>query len=131
MSGIYGDSLLAFPEQYITLTVYSMTAEVNGGWTRDEDSEQTIQGIYQHTGGKKLTESNGNLARTSSVEFWTATTGLNGMFTTIDSDVFRLSSDNDWHTEGGFVRYGLEKVIGNDGAESDDTTWNIGSDNFS
>jgi len=127
---IYGNNLLAFPEQYVTLTVYSMTAQVNGGWTRDADSDRTIQGIYQHTGGKKLTESNGNLAQSSSVELWTVETGLNGMFADIDGYVFRLNSDNDWHTEGGFVRYGLEKVIGNNGAESNNTSWNPGTNNF-
>lgn len=130
MSGIYGETLLAFPEQMVTLTVFSMTAEINGGWTRDENSDITIQGIYQHTGGKKLTESNGNLVQTSNIEIWTKTTGLNGMFSTIEGIVYRLNSDNDWFKEGGFVRYGLEKVVGNNGTEPNNTTWNFGGDNF-
>jgi len=130
MPGIYGEFLLAFPEQMQTLTVYSMTAQVNGGWTRDENSDQVVRGIYQRTGGKQITDSNGNLAERASSEFWTTTAGLNGFFTNIDNQVFRLKSDNQWVNEGGFCRYGLEKVIGNDGTEPTDTAWNFGANNF-
>ena len=130
MSGVYGDFLLAFPEQYRSITVYSMTAKINGGWTVDEDSEITIKGIYQDTGGERLKDSNGNLAFTNSMELWTKTSGLNGKFTTIGSYVYRLCTNNDWTNEGGFCRYGLEKVIGNNGTESSDTSWNIGTNNF-
>ena len=49
MSGVYGDFLLAFPEQYRTVTVYSMTPKINGGWTIDENSSLAIKGIYQDT----------------------------------------------------------------------------------
>lgn len=130
MGGIYGDFLLAFPEQLKALTVFSMTPQINGGWSIDEGSQQNIRGMYQHTGGRRLKESNGNLVSGSNMELWTQTTGLNGKFTTIESTVYRLNSDNDWTNEGGFVRYGLEKVVGNNGTESNNTAWNSGLNNF-
>lgn len=130
MAGIYGDFLLAFPEQFQTLIVFSMTAQINGGWIIDEGTEQQVLGIYQQTGGKQIVDNNGNLSTKASSEFWSETPGLNGLFTNINGQVFRLKSDNTWVNEGGFVRYGLEKVTGNDGTEPTDTAWNFGSNNF-
>lgn len=130
MSGIYGDMLLAFPEQRTTITVYSMTAMINGGWAQVPGSTQTVQGIYQHTTGKKLQDSNGNTVQTSGLEFWTETGNLSGMFTEIEGLVYRLNSDNNWNKEGGFYRYGLEKVVGNNGTQPINTSWNPGTNNF-
>lgn len=130
MSGIYGDMLLAFPEQRTTITVYSMTAMINGGWAQVPGSTQNVQGIYQHTTGKKLQDSNGNTVQTSGLEFWTETGNLSGMFTEIEGLVYRLNSDNNWNSEGGFYRYGLEKVVGNNGTQPINTSWNPGTNNF-
>lgn len=129
MAGIYGDMLLAWPEQHTEITVYEMQPKINGGWEEPENAK-VVRGIYQHTGGKNLKENNGNLAQSSAVEFWTTEGGLNGFFTIIENNVYRLAGDNQWKTEGGFYRYSLQKVIGNDGTESDDTTWNTGTNNF-
>lgn len=127
---IYGNMLLAFPEQKTTTIVYDMTPLINGGWQKVNNSDLQIVCIYQHTGGKKLQDSNGNLVEYSGLELWTDTTGLNGKFTQIENTVYRLNSDNDWHKEGGFVRYGLEKVVGNNGTEPTNTAWNLGADTF-
>lgn len=130
MNGIYGEFLLAFPEQFRTVTVYSMDPKINGGWTVVPDSSVTIRGIYQHTSGRRIKDSNGNLVESSGLELWTETAGLNGKFTTIENTVFRITSDNQWTNEGGFCKYSLEKVVGNNGTESDDTTWNLGGGYF-
>lgn len=130
MSGIYGDMLLYFPEQRRSITVYSMTPKMNGGWDRIHD-DAVVTGIWQHTRPKQIKDSNGNLVETSGLEFWSETGGLNGRFTDLDGAVFRLQSKQDWAHEGGFYRYSLDKVVGNNGTESVDTSWNTGSNNFS
>lgn len=130
MSGIYGDMLLAFPEQQTSITVYDMTPKVNGGWNEVTGSSQSVLGIYQHTTGKRIQDSNGNLVQTSGLEFWTSVGGLAGKFTKIEDLVYRLNSDNNWNKEAGFYRYGLEKVVGNNGFEPNNTTWNPGTNNF-
>lgn len=131
MSGVYGDMLLAWPEQQRTVTVFEMSPLVNGGWSKDETSETTIIGIYQNTRGKTLKDSNGNLTETNGFELWTQTAGLDGKFLThTDGEVYRLNASNDWSFEGGFYRYSLEKVVGNNATESDNATWNIGGDSF-
>lgn len=127
---IYGEFLLAFPEQYKTITVYDMTPLINGGFSVVPDSEQIIKGIYQNTSGRRLQDSNGNLVQTSGFELWTTTPNLTGKFTEINQNIYRLNSDNNWVNEGGFVRYGLEKVVGNNGTEPINTSWNIGTNNF-
>lgn len=130
MGAIYGEFLLAFPEQMQTVTVYDMTARINGGWDAVEGSSQTIRAIFQHTSGKQIKDSNGNLVEGSGLELWTATSGLNGKFTTIEQIVYRIKANNEWKNEGGFIRYSLEKVVGNGTAEPNNTTWNTGGHNF-
>ena len=129
--GVYGDMLLAFPEQFRTVTVFDMEARINGGWEMVHGSEATVRGIYQNTRGKQLADSNGNLAKTDGFELWTRTGELDGKFLThTDGNVYRLKSSNDWSFEGGFFRYSLEKVVGNNATESDDAAWNIGGNSF-
>lgn len=135
MSGIYGDMLLAWPEQMRTLEIYEMKPLVNGGWEKVVDQSgqlitQTILGVFQNTRGGGLKESNGNLVQTKGRELWTQTGNLDGKFLDFENDVFRLQDTNNWSFEGGFYRYGLQKVVGNDATESDNASWNIGGGSF-
>ena len=125
MGGIYGDMLLAWPEQQETLEVYEMTPKINGGWDYVTDQtgniiKQTIIGVFQNTRGSGDKDSNGNLVRTEGRELWTQTGGLNGKFLQWKGEVYRLSAPdaNDWSKEGGFYRYGVQKVVGNNATES-------------
>jgi len=129
MSGVYGDMLLHFPEQRRSITVYSQTPKMNGGWTRNND-DRVVTGIWQHTRPKALKDSNGNLVEGSGLEFWSEEEGLGGLFTTLEGDVYRLQSKQPWSHEGGFARYELDKVVGNNGTEPINTTWNTGLNNF-
>lgn len=131
MAGIYGDMLLAFPEQQQSLTVYNMTPKINGGWTKVTGSDQIITGICQNTTANQIKDNQGNLVNSGGLELWTDTGSLSGMFMTYESKVYRINGDNNWNAEGGFYRYSLEKVVGNNGTESDNSTWNLGSHNFS
>lgn len=138
MSGVYGDMLLAWPEQNRKIECYDMTAKVNGGWQAviDTQTGELIKtpavGVFQNTRGKAIKDSNGNLVKTEGREFWTHSAGLDGKFFTWSGNVYRLSvpDGNDWSFEGGFYRYGVEKVVGNNGAESDDASWNLGGNSF-
>ena len=135
MSGIYGDMLLAWPEQQRTLNIYDMTPKVNGGWDIVKDQSgnviyTTIIGVFQNTRGGGVKNSNGNLVKTEGRELWTQTGGLEGKFLTWEGEVYRLTDTSNWGFEGGFHRYGLEKVVGNDATESDNASWNIGGNSF-
>jgi hypothetical protein len=129
--GIYGDMLLVFPEQFRTFTAYEMNALINGGFEKVEGSEKDIQGILQNTKGNAIAEQGGNLVNKSVFELWTSSTNLDGLFIDIDGKPFRLIDSNNWVLEGGFKRYTLEMVGGNNATESDDTAWNLGNDSFS
>ena len=127
---VYGDMLLYWPEQRRSIIIFTMTAKINGGWTKDLNSDIDVSGVIQNIGGDRLKESNGNLALGAAMELWTETANLDGYFTTWQGKIYRLNSSNDWESEGGFYRYGLEKVVGNNGTESDNATWNIGVNSF-
>lgn len=135
MAGVYGDMLLHFPEQVRTFQVYEMEALVNGGWRKVCDEfgaviYQAVKGVFQNTRGGGARESNGNLVETDGCEFWSAAGGLGGKFVDFRGGVYRLLDTNRWDSEGGFHRYGLEKVVGNDGSEPEDDSWNTGSGSF-
>ncbi len=130
MSGIYGNMLLAWPEQQRKITVYDMIAKVNGGWDKVDGSEQIIICVFQNTRGGGIKDSNGNLVDTEGRELWTQTGNLAGKFLNFENEVYRLTDVNNWSFEGGFHRYGVEKVVGNNGTESDNAAWNLGSHSF-
>lgn len=129
--GIYGDMLLVFPEQFRTFTAYEMNALINGGFEKVEGSEKDVLGIVQNTKGNAIAEQGGNLVNKSVFELWTSSANLDGLFIDIDGKPFRLIDSNNWVLEGGFKRYTLEMVGGNNATESDDTAWNLGNDSFS
>jgi hypothetical protein len=128
---VYGDMLLYFSEQRRSLTVYQQTPLINGGWEKVIDSDLVVTGILQNTKPSQIKDGNGNLVLSSGFEFWSETGNLNDYFTQIKDKVYRLISMQDWETEGGFYRYSLDKVVGNNGSESDDTAWNLGPNSFS
>lgn len=135
MGAIYGDMLLAWPEQMRTISVYDMTPKINGGWDVIKDLQgnpitTVVAGVFQNTRGGGLKESNGNLAVSDGREFWTHTASLDGKFFQWEGNVYRLKDTNNWSYEGGFYRYGVEKVVGNNGTESDNASWNLGSGSF-
>ena len=131
---VYGDMLLYWPEQRRSLTLFDMKPKVNGGWDKVVDQNGdlitiTVTGVYQNTSGDSTVDSNGNLVHKKQLELWTETGGLEDKFTTYENKIYRLKADNQWESEGGFYRYTLEKVVGNNGTESDNATWNT-SGNF-
>jgi hypothetical protein len=128
---VYGDMLLFFSEQRRSLTVYQQTPLINGGWEKVLDSDLVVTGIFQNTKPSQIKDGNGNLVLSSGFEFWSETGNLNDYFTQIKDKVYRLISMQDWETEGGFYRYSLDKVVGNNGSETDDTAWNLGPNSFS
>lgn len=129
MSGIYGDMLLAWPEKQSSLTVYDMTPQINGGYEVVDGSEVAIIGVFQNTRGHATKDSNGNLVHTNGMELWTSTSGIENKYLNWKGEVYRLTDGNNWSDEGGFYRYGVEKVVGN-ATESDDAAWNLGRDSF-
>ncbi len=131
MSGIYGDMLLHFTEQNEDLLAFKMTPRQNGGWDTVVGSSVAFVGIIQNTGGSRIKDGNGNLVKTDGMEVWTERGGLDGYFLGWKGNIYRVGmGSGDWERQGGFYRYSLEKVVGNDGSESIDTSWNTGSNSF-
>lgn len=135
MGGVYGDMLLHFREQFRDFYLFQMNPKINGGWdiVADNDGKTiytTISGILQDTRGDAIKESNGNLVETDGRELWTRTKGLAGYFLDFDGITYRLIDSSKWDFEGGFFRYGLQKVVGNNATQSDQSAWNLGENSF-
>lgn len=135
MSGIYGDMLLAWTEQQRQITLYDMKPKINGGWDKVVDQQgnlitTTIIGVFQNTRGGGIKDSNGNLVKTDGRELWTQSAGCMGKFFQWGGSVYHILDENNWSYEGGFYRYGVEKVVGNNATESDNASWNLGNNTF-
>ena len=65
MGCIYGDLLIAFPEQCRIFGVFMMIPKINGGWEVIEESKHYIRAILQHTAGRSLKENGGTLTVSS------------------------------------------------------------------
>lgn len=129
MSGVYGSVLSAFPEQIEKIAVFAMSPKINGGFEKRGEVVH-IKGLYQSTQAKNITDSNGNLAYTSSLELWTTTKGLIGRFLSLEGDVYRIAGEKKWTREGNFCVYELEKVVGNGGVNAREPAWNFGENSF-
>lgn len=130
MAGVYGDVMLAFPEQFRTVRVYSMAPRVGAGLDLEGNSKY-VRCIFQHREGGRLDESGGNLVKKEKISLWSRTSGLQGMYTKLGGkDVYRIVMEDSWAFEGGYYHYDLVKVVGNNGTESDIVTPNFGADSF-
>jgi hypothetical protein len=128
--GIYGESLLHFPEQFRSISYFDQTPKFNDGWNTAIPIG-TIRGIIQNkTSGVK--DQNGLIVRNIQYYLWTLTSArvAAGKFIDFQSDVYRIIIDNDWPTEDGFYSYELEKVVGSDGVNVTTVTVTDGSANF-
>ncbi len=96
MSGIYGDILLAWPEQNRTIEVYDQNPKINAGWDAVTDPQTgkviktPIVGVFQNTRGGGIKNSNGNLNITEGCEFWCHTDNLDSKFFEWENKVFRI-----------------------------------------
>lgn len=112
--GIYGDSLTAFSEQFRDVDYYNQDPTINAGFENKTHSV-TKRVIIHSTGKKAVVGSNGNLVYVNRKEIWHSKELIPGYFVSFDNDVYRINEENNWYFEDGFYKYGISKVVGNDG----------------
>ena len=131
-SSIYGQSLISFSEVLEQFQYFGMTASFNDNYTIpvtsgyngiDTNYQVVVSGfapagtylgvIFNDRSGVK--DNNGNLVNDQSYILWAEETFNPGWFVKWNNTTFRLTSDNDWDRQGGFIQYILERVVGSDG----------------
>ena len=131
MNGVYGSSIIAFPEQFVDVTYFDMAPEQGSGYG-PRTGVQTIRAVVQCTVGRRVLDINGNLVTTRKMELWTDQLLQSGKFVEFTEDaipvVYRLVGDNEWRREDGFAVYSLERVVGANGTEDKEpvSTTNLG-----
>jgi hypothetical protein len=127
--GIYGNSLLSFSEQMQSVNYYNQSPSINGGF--ENPTEPVVKKVIFHsTGARAIKDSNGNLVSVNKKEIWSISELQPGWFIEKSGDVFRISQENNWKFEDGFYKYGIEKIVGDDGTLTNDVEFNTGTDNF-
>lgn len=131
MSGIYGVMTYAFPEQRRAGTYFNQDPKINSGYDRgiDPPDETPIIGIFQNN-ESDVKDGNGNIVKRQGLYLWVEQQLTLEYFVRFADVVYRVISGNDWPFEGGFYEYGIERLVGDNGDESKEPAWNIGSDSL-
>ena len=140
--GVYGSMIWAVADQFIDLVVFSATANVTAGYTAPTNIRK-VRGVIHMYSAPPTAEGikagvpsfqsigNGNAVVQKKPFLWADKALPVGDFVKWDSDVFRVVSENQWLHESDLVAQGLEKVVGLNGAQSNNLAFNIGTDSFS
>ena len=115
MGGLYGSMLTYFSGQLRPFTYFNMTSKLNSGYTIDPNVPvQTFRGVLQNS-TSDVFDSNGNLAINNNEFLWARADLQVGYFVKFGTDTFRIIPSNDWTFEGGFTRYTVSRLIGDNG----------------
>lgn len=114
MGSIYGDMLIAFLEQFRTVSYFSMKQDVGAGFS-ERSEEVEVRGIFQYMKRGELARENDVLSDEQVPTFWTRKKLEAGNFIGLPDDeaVYRITSSQPWKFEGNFYIYILESVTGN------------------
>jgi len=129
--GVHGNLLLAFAEQFRTVTYFNMEPGYGGGYGERRDVHK-VRGIFQNIVGSVVEDANGNLIKTNRLEFWSREKLKPGLFIDVnDGGVYRIGEVNEWCFEGKFIVYGIKKLVGDDGAaQPGNPAFNVGHNSF-
>lgn len=121
MSGVYGDQLAFFPEQFEPATVFEMSPNVGAGYAK-RTNERATEGVFQWLKGGTLNIEEHTLVQADTIIFWTYDHLVEGMFLEReDGTVFRIVKTMEWDLTGGFYRFAIETVAGVTDTQTTDT----------
>jgi hypothetical protein len=130
MSGVYGDQLAFFPEQFENAVAFRMDPQLVGGYGKRKDIVYT-SGVFQWLKGGSLDIEEHLLVRADTIVFWTYDELEEGMFLEReDGRIFRIVKEMDWEQKGTFYRFVIETVVGNTDQQVPDPEVTLGIDQY-
>ena len=112
---VYGDVLSAFPELFDTYTIFLMKPKPGGGFGARYGQVQ-IDGIFRNVPGGKLGVQAENLEPNSINSFWCYAEDSGnvrqGSYMEVDGSLYKLTKDNSYRKESGFVKFTASIVPG-------------------
>jgi hypothetical protein len=128
---VYGESLLAFPEQFRDFVSFEADPNISDGYGPRKNEKKENSGVLQ-TATSRVKDGNGNLVVSRRYTLWTDAKLALGIFVEFEGFIYRTMTDSDWPSEGGFYDYDLEKVVGSAPGKTPVPvdTWNNGEGHF-
>jgi hypothetical protein len=112
---VYGDMLSLFPELIGDHVVFKMRPMAGGGFN-DRYDEQTVEGIFRPVPGGKMGIMGGNREPNAVASLYVfadcSTLISQGMYLEEDGEIYVLTKDNGYKTEGGYVKFVASIVPG-------------------
>lgn len=131
MSGVYGDQLAFFPEQFEDAVAFRMDPILVGGYENRKDIVHT-SGVFQWLKGGSLDIEEHLLVRADTIVYWTYDALEEGMFLErADGKLFRIVKEMDWEQKGTFYRFVIETVVGNTDEQTTDPEVTLGINQYS
>lgn len=129
MSGVYGDQLAFFAEQFRQVSYFSMKPVPTGSYTKRIDLGK-VKGVFQYNKKGDLLRENDTEAETEVPTFWTRQKLIVGNFIQREDELYRITSDWTWKFEGNFYVYALETFIGNSDVQKPFEHVNLGQNSY-
>jgi hypothetical protein len=145
MGGVYGTMMPYVADQFRDLTVYSATSNITAGFS-EPTNIRTIRGVIHMYSAPPTAEGikagvpsfqglgKGNAVVQKRPFMWADVEVPVGDFITCEDSypgaVFRAITENQWLHESDLVEQGLEKVVGLNGANSNNLAFNVGTNTF-
>lgn len=127
MSGLYGDILVFYSEQFQRFEAFYQIARVGSGYDRIDDPFY-ITGIIQTGNGASVVGTAGRLSQYSNwrslaasdeKQLWTYQKQELRTYIRYDGEIYVIGKRLDWSKEAGFYAYQLAKLIGDNGDQED------------
>ncbi len=129
MSGIYGDMLAFFSEQFRQFDYFSMNTDTTSGFNTRTPIGR-MKGVLQYMKRGELLRESDVLSDVNIPTLWTRNKLKAGNFIQFckdDEDVYRIVNPGNWKHEGNFYIYILETVTGNTYKQEAHDNVNIGT----
>lgn len=110
MTGIYGDLLTHFVEQFREVSYFYMKPNTTSGFTNKTDLGK-VRGVFQFVKQSELKQQDETLSDVAVPTFWTrGSLSFGNYFISFDDQTYRIKNRNKWNFEAGFNCYILELV---------------------
>jgi hypothetical protein len=134
MSGVYGAQLAYFPELFDDYEVFRMAPQIGAGFGA-RIAVGTFSGYFSRNKGGQESVVTELRTENQKATFWAEdeiprSAISQGCYIEDDGELYQFLLDNGYVREGGFVRHGLQLVVGNNDKQKPHARVNLGLDEY-
>jgi hypothetical protein len=134
MEAVYGAQLAYFPELFAQYPVFDMLPLVGGKGFGPRTNVQEISAVMQKSPGGALAIEADLRQEGGKALIWIpeddASKVSQGRYLLDGKDLYLFENDNNFLREGGFIRFGIKRVVGTTGQQKVDESVDLGISDY-